>query len=104
MHDDSETHDPPTDAPTDGVVVFWRPGCGFCASLMYQLEAADLPLHEVNIWDDPQAAAAVRSIANGNETVPCVVVGDFAMVNPSAAQVLAAVADHAPHLLPPAHG
>lgn len=83
----------------EAVVLFWRPGCSFCASLMYQLEQTDLPLVEINIWEDPRAAETVRSIANGNETVPTVVVGEFAMVNPSAAQVMAAVTDHAPHLL-----
>lgn len=81
------------------MVVFWRPGCGFCASLMFQLEKTDLPLVEINIWDDPRAAQTVRSIANGNETVPTVVVGEVAMVNPSVAQVMDAVRDHAPHLL-----
>jgi hypothetical protein len=34
----------------------------------------------------------VRGIANGNETVPTVVVGTIGMVNPSAAQVSAALA------------
>jgi hypothetical protein len=33
----------------------------------------------------------VRSIANGNETVPTVVVGGIGMVNPSAGQVAAAL-------------
>jgi glutaredoxin len=37
---------------------------------------------EVNIWDDPEAAAFVRSVANGNETVPTVVIGGVAHVNP----------------------
>lgn len=40
----------------------------------------------------------MRSVAGGNETVPTVFVGSHAMVNPSMAQVLAAVRDHAPGL------
>lgn len=44
----------------------------------------------VNIWDDPEAAAFVRSVARGNETVPTVAVGEIAMVNPSVKDVLAA--------------
>jgi len=95
---------PRTEGVIEGVIVFWRPGCGFCSSLLYQLERSGLPLYQVNIWEDATAAATVRSIANGNETVPCVVVGDVAMVNPSASQVMAAVTDHAPHLLPTAPG
>jgi hypothetical protein len=43
-----------------------------------------------NIWEDPEAAAFVRSVARGNETVPTVTAGDTVMVNPSASQVLAA--------------
>jgi len=97
VHDATDTTG--TDERADAVVVFWRPGCGFCASLMFQLEKTDLPLVEINIWDDPRAAQTVRSIANGNETVPTVVVGEVAMVNPSVAQVMDAVRDHAPHLL-----
>ena len=68
-------------------------------------QGTDLPVREVNIWDDPDAAAIVRSFARGNETVPTVVVGALdsdravGLVNPSGAEVLAAVAEHAPHLL-----
>jgi mycoredoxin len=97
VHDADST--PASTEQTDAVVVFWRPGCGFCASLMFQLEKTELPLVEINIWDDARAAQTVRSIANGNETVPTVVVGQVAMVNPSVEQVMAAVRDHAPHLL-----
>jgi hypothetical protein len=35
-----------------------------------------------NIWDDADAAAFVRCVAGGNETVPTVTVGDTALVNP----------------------
>jgi hypothetical protein len=37
---------------------------------------------EVNIWADPSAAATVRSLAGGNETVPTVVIGERGHVNP----------------------
>lgn len=61
--------------------------------LQHDLERAGLPVREVNIWEDPEAAARVRSVADGNETVPTVFVGDRAMVNPSIAEVEAAVRD-----------
>jgi hypothetical protein len=54
---------------------------------------------EVNIWDHPEAAAAVRRIAGGNETVPTVVVGDIGLVNPTVSKVLEAVAVAAPEHL-----
>lgn len=84
---------------TDAVVFFWRPACGFCASLRRSLDALGIPLVEIDIWEDPRAAAAVRAITGGDETVPTVVVGDAALVNPSAQAVVAAVEDHLPHLL-----
>lgn len=82
---------------SDDVTLYWRPACGFCASLRRQLERTDLRYTEVNIWDDPDAAATVRAYAGGNETVPTVVIGDafssdaVGLVNPSAREVLAAV-------------
>lgn len=81
------------------VVVYWRPGCPFCWRLRTGLRRRGLPTREMNIWTDPEAAAAVRAIADGNETVPTVVVGEMAMVNPSPAEVLDAVHVQAPELL-----
>ena len=61
---------------TQPVTVYWRPGCGFCAGLLRGLEKTGLAHERVNIWEDEAAAAHVRSVANGNETVPTVAVGD----------------------------
>ncbi|WP_405020249.1 NrdH-redoxin [Kitasatospora sp. NBC_00070] len=83
----------------DGVVVYWRPMCTFCLKLLTQLRFTDLPYRKVNIWRDPEAAAFVRSVADGNETVPTVTVAGHPMVNPSRKELLAAVREHAPHLL-----
>lgn len=87
-------------APVGSVTFYWRPGCGFCAHLHRELDKLDVPVDMHNIWEDPAAAAFVRSAANGNETVPTVVVGGASMVNPTPAQVMAALADCAPHLVP----
>ena len=70
------------------IVLFWRPGCGFCSSLERSLHRTGVPYERVNIWDEPAAAAFVRSVANGNEVVPTVRVGSVALVNPSADAVL----------------
>ncbi len=72
------------------VTVYWRPGCGFCHILRRELDRAGIERTEVNIWDDPDAAAVVRSHARGNETVPTVLVGGVALVNPNAPEVIAA--------------
>ncbi|MFJ9843573.1 glutaredoxin domain-containing protein [Kitasatospora sp. NPDC101155] len=84
----------------NGIVLYWRPGCPYCTWLRRGLRVKRLPFGETDIWSDPQAAAFIRSIAGGHETVPTVTVNGRAMVNPSVAEVLAAVADHAPGLLP----
>ena len=83
--------DDPTGQPP--IIVFWRPACGFCARLLYGLDRSDLAYRRVNIWEDDEARAFVRSVANGHETVPTVVIGDRALVNPSAAEVVAAAND-----------
>ena len=85
---------------TSGITVYWRPGCGFCAMLLRKFDQEQVPHRRVNIWDDPDAAAAVRSIADGNETVPTVTVGPVGLVNPSLDEVLAAAAEHAPGAVP----
>jgi glutaredoxin len=86
--------------PSTGTMIefYWRPGCPFCMALRGPLRRSGLPVRELNIWTDPQAAARVRLAADGDETVPTVVVGPRALVNPSMGQVLAAVRDHAPDL------
>ncbi|MEV0177548.1 glutaredoxin domain-containing protein [Streptomyces sp. NPDC050803] len=84
----------------EGVVVYWRPGCPYCMKLRLGLRFSRLRYTEVNIWQDPEAAAYVRSVADGNETVPTVTVAGHAMVNPSRGRLMDAVRTHAPHLLP----
>jgi len=51
---------------------------------------------ERDIWSDPDAAARVRAATGGDETVPTVVVGERALVNPFLAQVVAAVREEFP--------
>ena len=81
------------------VTVYWRPGCPYCFGLRRGLRRAGLQVTEVNIWKDPEAAATVRALAGGNETVPTVVVAGAGMVNPRLSAVLDAVRAAAPELL-----
>jgi glutaredoxin-like protein len=90
----------PADQSDHPITVYWRPGCGFCASLLRGLDQSGLQFQRADIWEDEDAAAYVRSVARGNETVPTVRIGDTALVNPSAQQVLATVAAEAPDQLP----
>ena len=74
------------------ITMYWRPGCGFCSALERQLLKAELAFVKHNIWEDPTAAAFVRSVARGNETVPTLVVNGQPMVNPSLEQVVSVLA------------
>lgn len=95
----------PGAAPTVPVVhVYWRPGCPYCFSLRRGLERTGLPVQWHNIWDNDQDAAYVRSVNQGNETVPTVDVAGKPLTNPSSRHVLAEVRARAPHLLPPEDG
>lgn len=68
---------------TDGrAVVYWRPGCPFCMRLRATLGVTARRAHWVDIWQDPEGAAAVRAVADGNETVPTVILAGAPHVNP----------------------
>jgi mycoredoxin len=69
------------------VTVYSRPGCPYCFRLRHGLRRRGVPFTEVNIWRDPDAAAAVRAAADGNETVPTVHVAGRWLINPSAKAV-----------------
>jgi hypothetical protein len=55
---------------------------------------------EHNIWESDDAAAVVRQHANGNETVPTVVVDGTGFVNPSADDLVSFLRAEHPSLLP----
>jgi mycoredoxin len=76
---------------TARVTLYWRPGCVFCRRLRFVLWWHHLSVRQVNIWQGPDAAAFVRSVAGGNEMVPTVVIDGRPMVNPAPRQVIAAV-------------
>ena len=84
----------------DTIHLYWRPGCGFCSRLRRGLERAGIETVDHDIWQNPDDAAIVRHHANGNETVPTIVVGGVGLVNPSLTQLAAHLRRHAPHLLP----
>ncbi len=63
-------------------IIYWRPGCRYCLRLRIHLGRYGARAHWVDIWADPGAAAAVRTVAHGNETVPTVVISEQPFVNP----------------------
>lgn len=80
--------------------LYWRPGCGFCSMLRRSLDSAGIERVEHDIWADTDDAATVRRHANGNETVPTVVIDGVGFVNPSASELVSYLGEHHPDLLP----
>lgn len=76
-------------AADGGPVIYWRPGCQFCLRLRLRLRLrlgrAGRGAHWVDIWSDPDGAAAVRAVTGGDETVPTVVLAGQPYVNPDPA-------------------
>jgi mycoredoxin len=69
--------------------MYTTPWCGYCHRLKSQLKRAGVGFHEVNIEEQPEAAATVARVNGGNQTVPTLVFDDgLALTNPSLAQVL----------------
>lgn len=73
------------------VVIYWRPGCVFCLRLRGALGKDKDKAAWVSIWADEDAAAFVRSVNGGNETVPTVRIGDEVHTNPDPEVVRAAL-------------
>lgn len=96
-HIDARSTEPAAiDTGDRAIEFYWRPGCPFCMSLKRSLDRAGIELTQFNIWDDPAAAATVRSAAAGSETVPTVGLGGDYLVNPRPAEVLNLIATHNP--------
>lgn len=74
------------------VVIYWRPGCGYCARLRSSLGPDGAKATWINIWDDQDGAAAVREANDGNETVPTVVLDGIPVTNPDPELVRARLA------------
>lgn len=73
------------------VVIYWRPGCIFCTRLRGALGKAKDEATWVSIWADDEAAAWVRSVNGGDETVPTVRIGERVHTNPDPEIVRAAL-------------
>jgi mycoredoxin len=62
--------------------------CGYCRRLKSQMDREGISYSEINIEEDPESAALVEKVNNGNQTVPTVTFPDgSALTNPSLMQV-----------------
>jgi mycoredoxin len=69
-------------------VMYSTQWCGYCKRLKSMLNADGITFTEIDLEQDPDAAAIVERVNNGNQTVPTLVFSDGeAMTNPSVAKV-----------------
>lgn len=68
-------------------LIYWRTGCAYCVRLRISLGTAGRRAVWVKVSGDPAASARVRSVNDGDETVPTVFVGEEFVTNPSPAWV-----------------
>ncbi len=79
------------DATQSRVAVYWRPHCPFCIRMRRALRDHADEIAWVNIWEDEDGRAFVRSVNDGNETVPTVVIDGIPLTNPDPTRVLRAL-------------
>jgi mycoredoxin len=80
-------------ADRPGVVIYWRDGCAYCLRLRFAVRRHRDQATWVNIWDDPDAAAFVRTTNDGGfETVPTVTIDGVPHTNPDPKLVVEALA------------
>ena len=81
--------------PEAGTITMYSTSwCGYCRRLKAQLDSVGIGYTEVNIEEQPDAAAFVEQVNGGNQTVPTVVFPDgSAATNPSLADVRARLAN-----------
>ncbi|GAB4011808.1 mycoredoxin [Nocardioides ultimimeridianus] len=73
--------------------MYSTPWCGYCHRLKSQLDREGIRYEVVDIEQQPEAAAIVEKVNNGNQTVPTLVYSDgTAQTNPSLKQVQAKLA------------
>lgn len=77
------------DLPAAGTVTMYSTTwCGYCRRLKTQLDSAGIAYTEVDIEQQPDAAAFVEQVNGGNQTVPTVLFPDgSAATNPSLVQI-----------------
>ncbi len=82
-------------------VVYWRPGCPYCALLKLGLRVARIPFHAINIWQDKPGAEFVRAHNGGDALVPTVQIGSAVLSNPSIGDIQLALGKRAAQSSPP---
>lgn len=83
-----------TASAESGGLMLWKPGCVYCERLIVGLRGEGR-VQWVNVKQDDDANALVRSLNDGNEYTPTMIVGDRVLRNPTARQVREALGTRA---------
>ena len=76
------------------VTMYSTPWCGYCHRLKSQMDREGIAYEVVDIEQQPETAAIVERVNNGNQTVPTLVYADgTAQTNPSLKEVQAKLAE-----------
>lgn len=82
---------------SERVIVYGRPGCPGVTPVLRLLDAAGADYEYVNIREDPEAAARLRQITGGYESVPTVVLPDGrALVEPGTLKLRQVLEEQSP--------
>ena len=82
---------------TNSIIVYGRPGCPGVPPVLRLLDAAGADYEYINIREDPEAAARLRQITGGYESVPTVVLPDGrTMVEPGTLKLRQALQEQNP--------
>jgi len=74
------------------MIIYSTPWCGYCHRLKAQLDRAGIAYSDVDISEDPAAAALVERVNGGNQTVPTVLLPDGqTLTNPTITQLTTAL-------------
>jgi mycoredoxin len=77
-------------AAIDHPIIYTTTWCGYCTRLKRQLARAEIGYTEVDIEQNPAAAAVVERLNEGNQTVPTLVFPDGStLTNPSVREIAA---------------
>ena len=67
--------------------------CGHCYRLKFQLRRAHIDFEEIDVEKHPDISRRIEAQTGGLRVVPTVAVGDALLVNPTVAEVSAAIQD-----------
>lgn len=73
------------------ITLYTTKTCGYCYRLKWRLKHKGIPYEEIDVNKHPEYNARILQATGGFRTVPTVEVGEKLLVNPSLAEIEAAL-------------